>query len=251
MRLAECEQELWADIQPEFAAIHELRADLPVECVTLTAPSFCGNHWAMAVPGPPPMDIDRDYLFHRRLLQVLQYQDAIRGEGGRGWLLKTPGHVMTLDQLLATYPDAWVVQTHRDPARTMPSTVSTAAMVQWMRTEQVDLQTLQLAITAVFSAALNSVAERRRDGALPRRFVDIHFDRLLKDPVETLRAAYGSMGREFSGAHAERIRAYLDDKPRGKFGVHRYGAEEWGFEVPALREQLAPYIEYFGVALED
>jgi len=242
-RLAECEQELWADIQPEFASIHELRADLPVECVTLTAPSFCGNHWSMALPGPPPPDIDRDYAFHRRLLQVLQHQDAARGEGGRTWLLKTPGHVMTLDQLLATYPDVWVVQTHRDPARTMPSTVSTTAMVQWMRTEQVDLQTLQQVISAVFSAALNSVAERRRDGALPPRFVDIHFDRMLKDPVETLRAAYGSMGREFSDAHADRIRAYLGDKPRGKFGVHRYSAHEWGFEVETLREQLAPYIE--------
>ena len=38
--MAECEQELWADIQPEFAAIHELRADLPVECVTLTLPEL-------------------------------------------------------------------------------------------------------------------------------------------------------------------------------------------------------------------
>ena len=30
---------------------------------------------------------------------------------------------------------------------------------------------------------------------------------LLKDPVETLRAAYAGMGREFGDAHAERIRA--------------------------------------------
>ena len=37
--MSECEQELWADVQPEFAAIHELRSDLPVECVTLTLPT--------------------------------------------------------------------------------------------------------------------------------------------------------------------------------------------------------------------
>ena len=35
------------NVQPEFAAIHELRSDLPVECVTLTAPCFCGPHWSM------------------------------------------------------------------------------------------------------------------------------------------------------------------------------------------------------------
>jgi len=31
--VAECEQELWADVQPEFDAIHELRARLPVEWI--------------------------------------------------------------------------------------------------------------------------------------------------------------------------------------------------------------------------
>ena len=45
--MAECEQEFWADVQPEFAAIHELRSDLPVECVTLTLPGFSGGHWEM------------------------------------------------------------------------------------------------------------------------------------------------------------------------------------------------------------
>src|SRR5215468_5991996 len=70
--LAECEQELWADVQPEFAAIHELRSDLPVECVTLTAPCFCGTHWSMVgqLEGWS-LDIPRMYDFHRRILQVL------------------------------------------------------------------------------------------------------------------------------------------------------------------------------------
>ena len=50
--MSECEQEFWADVQPEFAAIHELRADLPVECVTLTLPSFTGGHWGMIANMP-------------------------------------------------------------------------------------------------------------------------------------------------------------------------------------------------------
>ena len=115
---SECEQEFWADVQPEFAAIHELRSDLPVECVTLSAPSFCGPHWAMvSQAAAAAMDSERNYDFHRRILQVLQ-----RGAPGRSWLLKTPAHLMTLELLFATSPAAWVVQTHRDPARTMPST---------------------------------------------------------------------------------------------------------------------------------
>jgi hypothetical protein len=242
---SECEQELWADVQPEFASIHELRSDLPVECVTLTLPCFCGTHWSMVaqLEGWVP-DFDAMYDFHRRILQVLQH-----GMPPRTWLLKTPGHLMTLENLFATYPDAWVVQTHRDPAKTMPSTVSTTAMVQWMRTDHVDLPPLTAAIEAAFTYALNHSVEIRST-ELGKRFVDVHFDALLRAPVETLRQAYARMGRELRPEHADRIVAYLRDKPKGKFGTHHYTAEDWGFSVPTLRASLAPYIEHFGIALE-
>jgi hypothetical protein len=243
---SECEQELWADLQPEFAAIHELRSDLPVECVTLTEPCFCGPHWSMVaqMSGWAP-DMEEMYRFHRRILQVLQH-----GREPRSWLLKTPGHLMTLDLVFTTYPDAWIVQTHRDPAKTMPSTVSTTAMVQWMRTEHVDVGTLAAVIETLFGAALNGVALARAQGSVPDRFVDVHFQGLLRDPVETLRAAYARMGRSFGAEHAERVRSYLAEKPKGKFGTHRYSAEEWGFDADELRTRLAPYIEHFGVELE-
>ncbi len=42
----------------------------------------------------------------------------------------------------------------------------------------------------------------------------------------------------------------LREVDKGKFGVHRYTPEEWGFTAASLRENLAPYIESFGVALE-
>jgi hypothetical protein len=241
----ECEQELWEDVQPEFAAIHELRSDLPVECVTLTMPCFCGPHWSMVGVAGFAMDMGEMYAFHRRILQVMQH-----GVPGRTWLLKTPGHLATLEMLFATYPDAWLVQTHRDPARTMPSTVSTTAMVQWLRMDGVDLAPLAAAIDGFFAFALNRTVELRKSGAVPDRFVDVHFARVMADPVETLRATYGRMEREFTPEHGERILAYLRAKPRGKHGVHRYEAEDWGFETRALRERLAPYIDHFGVALE-
>jgi hypothetical protein len=243
---SECEQEIWADVQPEFAAVHELRSDLPVECVTLTAPSFAGTHWPMIaqLEGWAP-DLALNYDFHRRILQVLQH-----GAEPAPWLLKTPGHLMTLEMLFASYPDAWIVQTHRDPAKTMPSTVSTTALVQWMRRDAVDVPLLAATIEATFAFALNHTVELRKSGAVPDRFVDVHFQELLAEPVATLRAAYGTMGRPFDASHAERIEAYLRNKPKGKFGTHHYAPEDWGFTADGLREKLGPYIAHFGVALE-
>jgi hypothetical protein len=89
--MTESEQELWADVQPEFAAIHELRADLPVECITITAPSFAGGHWSMLLdePGEWMPDPGPDFAFHRAVLQSVQH-----GKPARQWLLKTPAYVM-------------------------------------------------------------------------------------------------------------------------------------------------------------
>jgi len=247
---SECEQEIWADIQPEFAAMHELRSDLPVECVTLTSPSFANTHWSMVsqMRDYAP-DFDEMYAYHKRILQVLQCDGDPR-HAGKTWLLKTPGHIMTIDHVFATYPDAWVVQTHRDPAKTMPSTVSITATVQWMRHDEVDIALLGQIIQQSFTGALNGVSERRQKGELPERFVDVHFQSLLRDPVATIRGAYERMGRPFSREHAAAIERYLAEKPKGKFGVHKYTPEDWGFRAEDLRAQAAPYIEHFGVEPE-
>ena len=246
--LGECEQEFWADVQPEFQALHELRSDLPVECVTVTQGSFCGFHWSMvgSFDGWMP-DPAVNYAYERRFLQVLQH-----GAGPTQWVLKTPGHLMLLPLLFAEFGDAWVVQTHRDPAKTMPSTVSTTAMVQWMRTDHVDVDAMAESILAFFTAGLNGTVDLRASGTVPaERFVDVHFAELMSDPVAALRAAYDRMGRSFTDDHAAAVLDYLAHKPKGKFGVHRYQPEDWGFTAAGLRSALTPYIDHYGVAHED
>ena len=245
--LGECEQELWADVQPEFQAMHELRSDLPVECITLTQGSFCGYHWTMIAPlegwFPDPVV---NYDYERRFLQALQH-----GAGPTQWVLKTPGHLMMLPTLFDAFGDAWVVQTHRDPARTMPSTVSMFTMIQWLRSDDVDVDLAAQMVCAFFTAALNDSVDLRRSGAVPDdRFVDVHYARLISDPVATLGAACEQMGLRFTGGYASAVADYLAHKPKGKFGVHRYRPEDWGFTAGGLRGDVAPYLNHFGVARE-
>jgi hypothetical protein len=246
--MTEAEQELWADVQPEFAALHELRSDLPVECITICAPSFAGSHWAMVLTdqGGWVPDVAADLAFHRAVLQTVQH-----GRPRRRWLLKTPGYVFMLDDLLAAYPDACIVVTHRDPARTMPSTVSTTAMVQWLRTDRVDVDGLSALIGAVFTDALDALARRRDDGSLPGVYGDVRFSDLMDDPAAAIAAAYAAIGRELTAEHRQAIGRYLAAKPRGKHGAHRYSAQDWGFDAGTLRADLAGYMARFGVPVED
>ena len=241
--MAECEQEFWADVQPEFAAIHELRSDLPVECVTLTLPGFSGGHWVMIANIPdwqPDFPATMDY--HRALLQALQY-----GGTPRTWVLKTPLYLVFIDLLFATYPDAWVVHTHRDPLKTEPSSLSTLATVRWERSDAVDLPEAGTGLGDMMIL----LAQRRAAGELPDRIVDSHFSDLMADPVAAVEELYGRMRRPFVGAHADAIRSYIAAKPKGKFGTHAYSLEEWGFDPVQLRAKMRPYTDYYGVRLEE
>lgn len=240
----EAEQELWSDVQPEFAAIHELRSELPVECITLTLPSFSGGHWpTVANVSSWIPDFAASMRFHEALLQTLQ-----AGTPRRHWVLKTPMYLLMIDLLFETYPDAQVVLTHRDPLKTAPSGLSTLATSRWLRSDAVDVAgTLSDGMAAMMLA----VGQRRASGDLTQGFADLHFQDLMRDPVAAIEAAYGALGRSFAGEHADAIRSYLAAKPRGKHGAHRYSAAQWGIDPVALREQTRPYTDHYGVALEE
>jgi hypothetical protein len=46
------------------------------------------------------------------------------------------------------------------------------------------------------------------------------------------------------------IPVYLESKPKGKFGIHRYDPARLGLDELSLRAQFSDYIEHYGVELE-
>src|SRR6476646_918353 len=95
-------------------------------------PTFMG--WQLEHIEP---SLARVYRLHRRMLQTFQHGSELRR-----WLLKSPGHLQTLAQLFAEYPDAKVIHTHRDPARFIASLVSLLAVLRFMRSDRDDRLTL-------------------------------------------------------------------------------------------------------------
>jgi hypothetical protein len=91
---------------------------------------------------------------------------------------------------------------------------------------------------------------RRANGELPDRIVDVHFADLMADPVGAVSRAYETMGRELTGLHADAIRRYVANRPQGTFGKHAYSAESFGIDEQALRERMRPYTNYYDVCLE-
>ena len=250
--LVEREVRMWDRIAPEYLTMHENGAELPLECIFLTSHEFASEHWSGVhdVPGYQRWlqraDLAPAYDWHRRHVQVLDAPPA-----GGWWVFKAPSHLSALPALFGAYPDAWVIQTHRDPLRTVPSTISLMATLRRMRSDEVDVERLAAVMSTGVAALFDWVRARRADGTLPEsRFIDVRYTDLVADPVGTIRTVYERAGRDLTGEHAERIRAYVAAKPQGRHGAHRYSLSEVGLDADALRARYAGYCEQYGVEPE-
>ena len=114
---------------PGFKRMHPIGARLAQECVRITAADFRSMIFPTQYRIPSyarwllhNADMAPAYRWHRRFLQVLQSRHR-----RERWVLKSPGHLWCLGALLAEYPNAVLVQTHRDPLRIIASIASLLA----------------------------------------------------------------------------------------------------------------------------
>jgi hypothetical protein len=250
---AERQIQLWNQIVPEYATMHELGARIPVECVQLTTHEFVSEELLGRYQAPTyaayyaKADLVPAYRFHRAMLQHLQ--SRCRRER---WVLKAPSHFPVLDTLFAVYPDARVVITHRDPLKILPSVASILYSTAYVRSDAVDPRAMLGWFTGeTCRHLLDGMTEFRAGGAVdPRQFFDLRYVALVARPIETLASLYDHCGMRLSAQAEARMRAYLTAKPKGKHGVHRYDFSATGFSEDAERERFRAYQERYGVSSE-
>jgi hypothetical protein len=232
---------------PKMRSLHFQAADGPTECQDLLGMEFRTEHFdGMArVPSYAAWVLDCDmssaYRFHRQVLQLLQWHCP-----PRLWHLKTPVHMLALDDLLGAYPRAKFLWTHRDPADVLGSVCSLIAYTRsWVsdRDDAVELGREQL---AVWSEAINRALDfRQRIGEAS--FADIDFGSLQSDPVGAVCAAYEQLGIESGDARAH-LERWAGDHPPGAFGSHEFALGDFGLDRSTVREGFAAYLERFGSA---
>ncbi|MCH2173771.1 sulfotransferase [Myxococcota bacterium] len=253
IRLAHFEQTLWPRLVPAYQAMHEMGGRMPTECGDITCNAFLGDRIPALHQVPSyaafaaAQDIRPAYEIHKKILQILQWKTR-----GERWVLKAPAHMNWLDTLLDVYPDARVVQTHRDPLQIMGSTVSLISAILWMRAESIDPEQVKLAFgPAYYEPQLYHVMRLRDEGLFAEGQVfDVRFQDLMEDPFGTLAGVYGYFGWSYPEDVEARMRRYLEGKPRGKFGKHFYSFHDLGLDLATERARYARYQERYGVESE-
>ncbi|WP_007514990.1 sulfotransferase family protein [Pseudofrankia saprophytica] len=249
--------ELVDQVIPEFRAVHQLGARLAQECSRIAGGSFVSVIFPTQFHIPAYLDwllhdAVRDghhaaaYVWHRRYLELLQSEHP-----GERWLVKSPAHVWTLPQLLAEYPGALLVQTHRDPARVMASTASMLFHLRRLYSDDVRVAELGPEFSELILDGLERSAEARLDGTIrSEQVVDVQFRDLMADPLGTARAIYGAFGFELTDDAEARIAGFLRDNPRERWGGHEYTFADTALDLAAVRQRTARYSKQFGVPEE-
>lgn len=255
-RIAEVDERLaMTDLLiPGFRNFHPMGATLAQECVRITAGDFRSmifpiqfrqrtyNHWLLH-----EADLRPAYRWHRVFLQHLQSRHP-----AQQWLLKSPAHLWHLDELAGEYPDALIVQTHRDPLKVIASTSALAAHLRRMASDEPDLVEIAADYADdIFLGLDRGIDARDRNVIPPERVVDVQFSAFVADPIATVREIYAALGRGLDETTAATMREFLEQHPGdGGGGGTRYRFADTGLDAGELRERARAYQENFDVESE-
>ena len=156
-----------------------------------------------------------------------------------------------LEHLLARYPDARIVFTHRDPVKSMTSYASLTTLVRSMGSDDVDPLEVAEDWTARIKRVLEHSIEVRAKNDYPNaQFYDMHFRDFVSDQFAVVEQIYDAFGIPLTGVAADRMKAFIADNPKDKHGIHRYSPDEYGVDPRQIRESFRPYMERFGLEPE-
>jgi Sulfotransferase family len=144
-----------------------------------------------------------------------------------------------------------VIHTHRDPGRFIASLVSLLGVLRFTRSDDVDIATLGPLMELTYQIFLEQVIDQRESGAIPNAsIVDSHFLDLMADPVASLRRLYEELDLDWPANHDRVVRAYLEQKPKGKHGEHKYSFADVGLDEDSVRATFARYVSHYGITEE-
>ena len=237
-------------LAPDFKAIHPTDHDEPEEEVLLIDLTFMSQSGeaTMSVPSYSRWLEGQDhtwtYEYLHRVLKVLCWQRP-----GRTWVLKTPQHMEHLDAFRSVFPDATIVQTHRDPRKTVPSFCSLVAHARGILSDRVD----PLEIGEHWLRKTRRMVQRSmrvREGAGAGRFVDVSYYDLISDPNTELRRICTQAGITFNDEAERQAAQCMQANPQNRFGKHVYRLGDFGLSEHDVDEAFAGYREHYAIPFE-
>jgi hypothetical protein len=213
-------------VVPEHEAMHDVGARVPMECGEIMVNSFISGQIAAFYQSPSYAQWLAEhswapaYAYHQTILKILQWKNP-----REHWLLKAPNHLARIPELLSVYPDARLIQTHRDPMKTMASVTNLLGTLASARSDQpFDSSAFEgLMMAQGVAGQLERVIELREQGAIGEEAItDVSYRQLVDDPLGALECVYAGLGMSSNDAFVRGVGEYLKSKAGASRDSHRY-----------------------------
>ncbi len=234
-------------LAPKFRKIHPMSAHFPQECIAIMSHSFMSDQFCAMYDVPAyeswllRQDMEPVYKLHRHFLQHLQY-----GRPTRRFVLKAPSHLLSMETLFETYPDALVVQTHREPLEVLPSAASLTTVLRSIFSDYVNQAAIGREMAKYWEDALEKLLDSR-NGLRSHAFFDVNYSDLVRDPIAVVRRIYSRLGIDLSSAVELRMRKFLESNSPARYGRHSYSLAEFGMSPVHLSGRFSSYRSRFNL----
>ena len=232
---------------PDFLKKHYMAADAPQECLAINNLDFNSFQISAQLYAPTYMEWFADgsgslstMRFHKRFLQYLQ-SGGVKAER---WLLKSPVHLMRLDEIFEVYPDAQLVMTHREPTKVVASVGSLLSSVRSLYSNHEDPVRTGREQMETWYHYFDRFLESRKRLNKEDQIIDLHFEDFASDHIGTVRKIYDKFGWELTDEAISRFKTFLAANPRDKNGLHMYRLEDFGLTEEEVNEKFSEYIKF-------
>ena len=174
------------------------------------------------------------------MLQYLQWQNP--GRADKRWVLKSPHHLGFIDKVLTVFPDSKIIQTHRDPHKTVPSFCSMCANLFEPLTNSYDKDSIGAHWANKLANALNHCMEVSQKNQ--SNFLDLDFLKMIKDPIAEMTSVYEFIDEDFSDQAENAMKAWKEENQH-EMGAHQYSLEEFGLEEKYIENNFKHYIQNY------
>lgn len=153
-------------------------------------------------------DQNAHYEFMKTILKVLQWQR--RAANADRWILKSPSHLLHLDALLETFPDATVVMTHRDPVAVVQSVATMGAYKARLLYNEINIDEILDRAASLLEIELRRYM-RDRDTILKDRLVDLSFHEFCIDGLAATEQIYAGAGCNLPEDERNRVQRFITE----------------------------------------
>jgi hypothetical protein len=221
--------------------MHTFSAGQAEECRLLLMQNFVHGQWASNFP---LRGYQQWFQSQSTLSSYRRYADILRligaAEREKPWLLKSPRHMGEIDSLLHVFPDARIVQTHRDPRQALPSFCSFVHSQRRGLASNLRPEHLGPKLCDYLRVSLERMRAARTKA--PRQFFDVSHRQLLAEPLTTVKSMYRHFELALSPLAERRMIAWVEATAAGKQGDHKYVAADYGLDGASISAAFADYL---------